>query len=76
MSRLIAIEPRRVRFFDVTEAEMPADIVVLYSGKQCVTDLAEELSGAVPELHLIGDMLSPRRITQAVFDGHRIGRSL
>lgn len=76
MSRLIAIEPGRVRFFDVKEGEMPADVVVLYSGKECVTELAEELAGAVPEIHLAGDMLSPRRISQAVFDGHRIGRSL
>jgi 2,4-dienoyl-CoA reductase (NADPH2) len=76
MSRLTAIEPGRVRFFNLTEAEMPADIVVLYSGKQCETELAEELAGAAPEIHLAGDMVSPRRITQAVFDGHRIGRSL
>jgi 2,4-dienoyl-CoA reductase (NADPH2) len=76
MSRLTAVEPGRLRFFNIADAETPADIVVIYSGKQCVTTLAEELAGAVPEIHLVGDMLSPRRITQAVFDGHRIGRSL
>ena len=29
-------------------------------------DLAEELKGKVPEVHMVGDCVSPRRINQAV----------
>ncbi len=85
MSRLSGIEPGLVRVFNVLQAtarqvliesEMPADVVVVYAGRQSVTGLAQELTAAGREVHLAGDVLSPRRLSQAVFEGHRIGRSL
>jgi pyruvate/2-oxoglutarate dehydrogenase complex dihydrolipoamide dehydrogenase (E3) component len=35
-----------------------------------------ELEGKVRELHLIGDALAPRTIDRALFDGHRVGRTI
>ena len=48
----------------------------LVSGKEVVTNLATDLARRVPELHIAGDCLAPRRINHAVLDGYRIGRSL
>jgi hypothetical protein len=38
--------------------------------------LYHELKGKVPELHLIGDAMAPRTIDRALFDGHRVGRTI
>ncbi len=58
------------------EKQLPADVVVHFSGKEVVTNLATDLARRVPELHIAGDCLAPRRINHAVLDGYRIGRSL
>ncbi len=58
------------------EKELLADIVVYFSGKQAVVGLAETIKGKVPEIHMIGDCVSPRRINHAVLEGYRLGRSL
>ena len=80
-----AIEVGKVSVYDAVrlaatrileERELPADVVVYFSGKRAEADLATELQGKVPEVHIVGDCVSPRRITQAVFEGHRVGRSL
>jgi hypothetical protein len=38
--------------------------------------LAGELAGIVPEIHLVGDCVSPRRLTHAIMEGHRVGLRL
>ncbi len=85
MHRVSAIHPDKVSVYDAVrlaatrvleEKELAADVVVYYSGKEAVTGLAAELAGHVPEIHLVGDCLAPRRINHAVFEGHRVGRAL
>jgi 2,4-dienoyl-CoA reductase (NADPH2) len=85
LHRVSAIEAGKVSVYDVVrvaatrileERELPADIVVYHAGKRAVTELAVQLEARVPELHLVGDCVSPRRINHAVLEGHRVGRSL
>ncbi len=85
MHQAVGIEPGRVRVYDLTRSSgstqpaqriLPADVVVYFAGKRAVDTLRGELEGRVPELHLAGDCVSPRRLSHAVFDGHRIGRSI
>jgi len=43
--------------------------VVLACGSLPNADLAEEVGSRVPEVHVIGDALAPRRIMHATLDG-------
>lgn len=58
------------------EISLPADVVVYYAGKRANNALASRLHGLVPEIHLVGDCISPRRINHAVVDGYRVGISI
>jgi 2,4-dienoyl-CoA reductase (NADPH2) len=49
------------------------DTVVIAAGMVSVNTLAGELEGKVPELHLIGDALKPRRVKEAVEEGFLTG---
>lgn len=51
-----------------------ADTVVLAMGYVPRNSLAEELKGKVPELHVIGDCVKPRRIIDAIHEGSYVGR--
>lgn len=50
--------------------------VVLACGLLPDDRLATQLHGRVPEVHVIGDALAPRRIMHATLDGARVGVSL
>jgi 2,4-dienoyl-CoA reductase-like NADH-dependent reductase (Old Yellow Enzyme family)/thioredoxin reductase len=50
--------------------------VVLACGLLPNADLAEEVDSHVPEVHVIGDALAPRRIMHATLDGARIANLL
>jgi 2,4-dienoyl-CoA reductase (NADPH2) len=85
MHRASCILPGKVQVYDVIrlaatrqleERELPADVVVCFAGKRAVDGLAEKLRGTDAQVHLVGDCVSPRRISNAVFEGHRIGRVL
>jgi NADPH-dependent 2,4-dienoyl-CoA reductase/sulfur reductase-like enzyme len=52
------------------------DTVVAACGRRSRTNLAEQLRGMVPALHVIGDALSPRRMVNATLDGARVGVSI
>ena len=52
------------------------DAVVHVGGVRADDRLYRELKGRVPKLELIGDALMPRRLADAVLEGHRVGRSL
>lgn len=58
------------------QVTLPADTVVLAVGAAANNSLSGELEGRVTELHLIGDALKPRKITEAVREGFELGRSL
>ena len=49
------------------------DTLVVVDGRAPNDGLAAELRSLVPELHLIGDALSPRRMLHATLDGARLG---
>lgn len=50
-----------------------ADTVVLAAGAVPDKALYQEVNGKVPETHLAGDCVEPRRIREAIADGYRIG---
>lgn len=60
------------------EAGVISDVdgVVLSLGADVVDDLAAELSGVIDDLYVIGDARTPRRIEQAIHEGHKVGREL
>lgn len=47
-----------------------AGTIVIAVGMKSERQLAEILEGIVPEIHLIGDCIEPRRIREAVADGY------
>ncbi len=55
---------------------LPATSVVLACGMTPDDSLANELRGRVPEVHVIGDALAPRRMMHATLDGARVGAAL
>jgi len=62
--------------FSGAEATIEADTVVLSFGGKANDSLYHELDGRVPDLRLIGDAVSPRRIHDAMLDGTRAARAL
>ena len=54
----------------------PADTVVLAVGQTAVNDLAVELEGRIPELHMIGDCTEPRKMLEAIHEGARAARMI
>ncbi len=52
------------------------DAVVVSVQAQPNDDLYRSLKGRVAALHRIGDCLAPRGVTQAVFEGHKLGREI
>lgn len=55
---------------------VPFDTVVLCMLRRARRDLYDEIVGHVPEAHLVGDALSPRRPADAMYDGEEVGRLL
>lgn len=50
---------------------------IVHVGRADAEDgLYRELKGLVPELYLVGDAYQPRRIHDAVMEGHRVGRAI
>ena len=52
------------------------DTVVLAIHRKADHSLYDDLKGAVPELHRIGDCVAPRRAHAAIIEGERAGRTL
>jgi 2,4-dienoyl-CoA reductase (NADPH2) len=58
------------------EEIVPCDLVVVQTGRAPVAKLATTLKDAGMELHMIGDCVTPRRMSHAVFEAQRLARSL
>lgn len=58
------------------EADVACDLVVVQTGREAVAGLAERLRAAGLETHAIGDCVAPRRVSHALFEAQRLGRSL
>jgi len=46
------------------------------TGKIPVNEIYEQLKGKVKSLHLVGDAVSPRKLTEAIREGFAAGRYL
>lgn len=67
------------RLIDVTSGEeevVDCGLVVLQTGRSPVTTLAERVGQTDMEYHAIGDCITPRRMSHAVFEAHRLAGSL
>jgi len=79
MTQAIEMLPRGVRTrhtFSGAEAVLEADTVVLAFGGKANDSLFHQLGGKVPELTMIGDAVSPRRIHDALLEGTRVARRI
>jgi hypothetical protein len=80
MTEVIALEGDTVRGRNtMTAADCDitgVESVVLACGSTAVDELGDQLRGLAPDLHVIGDALSPRRIVHAVLEGARVGHLL
>ncbi len=61
---------------DGEETLLPADTVVLATGAVANNPLEEELKGRVNELHVIGDALKPRKLTEAIREGFDLAKDI
>jgi len=62
--------------FSGAETVLEADTVVLAFGGKANDGLFHQLTGKVPELKMIGDAVSPRRIHDALLEGTRVARAI
>ena len=79
LTQLEACEPGWARLMNITSGEgedVACDLTVVQTGRQPVDELYKRLRGGSIEAHAIGDCVAPRRISHAIFEGHRLGRSL
>ena len=51
-------------------------LVVIQTGRSAVTTLAEKFEHAQMEFHAIGDCVTPRRMSHAVFEAHRLAGTI
>lgn len=68
------IEKGRVKLAD-GQIEV-ADAIVLAIGSKPMRKLADELASGDWELHVVGDCRCPRRIVDAIYEGHLAGRAV
>jgi NADPH-dependent 2,4-dienoyl-CoA reductase/sulfur reductase-like enzyme len=61
---------------DGREQTIEADTIVIATGGNANTELAQQLERKVPALHLVGDCVQPRDIMGAIADGARVGREI
>jgi hypothetical protein len=55
---------------------LPADTVILAVGAKAVDQLAQELTGIVPEIHVIGDAFKPSDAAAAVASAAKIAAKI
>jgi 2,4-dienoyl-CoA reductase (NADPH2) len=58
------------------EEIVPCGLVVVQTGRRSVTSVAERFQAADMEVHTIGDCVTPRRMSHAVFEAHRLAGSI
>ncbi|HEX2164853.1 MAG TPA: FAD-dependent oxidoreductase, partial [Thermoanaerobaculia bacterium] len=74
-TELVAVVPggAAVRTAAGEHRELPADTVALALGARSDNALVRQLKGKVKELYALGDCLKPRKIGEAIHEGHRVG---
>lgn len=56
--------------------EIPYDNIIISTGMRAKTKLAESFFGIVANTNMIGDCVQPRKIMEAIFEGHNVALSL
>ncbi len=79
LTTLYEVDSDGAHLVDVTSGEediVDCGLVVLQTGRSPVTALTEKLRQTDIEYHMIGDCITPRRVSHAVFEAHRLAGSL
>ena len=79
LTQLEECRPGLAQLVNITSGEyeeVACDLVVLQTGRQSVNSLFAALRDSALETRAIGDCVAPRRISHAIFEGHRLARSL
>jgi 2,4-dienoyl-CoA reductase-like NADH-dependent reductase (Old Yellow Enzyme family)/thioredoxin reductase len=78
--KLAKIEPKAVVFENILTGQTirrdNVDTVVLAYGTIQETSLYQQLKGAVPNLHMIGDCVTPRTVEEAILEGFELAAAL
>jgi NADPH-dependent 2,4-dienoyl-CoA reductase/sulfur reductase-like enzyme len=75
--KIVEITEKGVRGFRNGSSEFfSAGTIVIAVGMKSERQLAEILEGIVPEIHIIGDCVEPRKIREAITDGYSVGLKL
>ena len=61
---------------DGEQSLIAADTIVIAAGSRPLNELQQEIEGVVSEIHLIGDASSPRKVMEAIREGHLTGLSI
>jgi 2,4-dienoyl-CoA reductase (NADPH2) len=75
LSRVVRIGHGGVTFSNGKgeERQVPADTVIAAMPSRGNQELVAELEWSIDELHVCGDSVVPRGLTQAIHDGYRLG---
>jgi 2,4-dienoyl-CoA reductase (NADPH2) len=79
LHQIVGSDSRKIRIRNVLngkEITVEADLLVIDAGRRQEDTLAKELKGTTLEIHRIGDCVSPRRISNAIFEGHQVARKI
>jgi len=79
LTTLYEVDSDGAHLVDVTSGEeeiVDCGLVVVQTGRSPVNVLAEKLQQTGMEYHTIGDCITPRRMSHAVFEAHRLAGSL
>ncbi len=79
LSVLSEVQNGTAHLMNATSGEeeiIPCELVVVQTGRRSVADLAPVLRESGLELHMIGDCVTPRRMSHAVFEAHKVGRAI
>ncbi len=66
----------QTRIGEMCDERLQVDTVVVHLRMRPVRDWMAGLGDSIPEIHLIGDCLEPRKAIDAMADGGRLGRSI
>jgi 2,4-dienoyl-CoA reductase (NADPH2) len=58
------------------EEVIPCGLVVVQTGRSSVNALAEKFQNTEMKFHTIGDCVTPRRMSHAVYEAHRLAGSI
>ena len=61
---------------DAGEVEIPAESVVLALGATARDSLYRALTGKVPEIHAVGDCVTPRKMIEAIHEAYEVASKL